>query len=92
MERKDILKSPEYWTAKTQIELCKCTTEFMESAGLNHDKLSKHLGVSKKCVEQLLNGDYDNGISTLSKIALSLGYIPSIKFVPINEFVESNKP
>lgn len=92
MEREDILKSPEYWTAKTQIELYKCATEFMENAGLNHDKLSKHLGVSKECTEQLLNGDYDNGISTFFKIALSLGYVPNIKFVPITEFIESNKP
>lgn len=91
MERKDILKSPEYWTAKTQIELYNCANKFMESAGLNRTELSEYLGVSKGYVSQILNGDYDHRMSKFFELALSFGYVPKVEFIPLAEYIESDR-
>lgn len=91
MEREDILKSPEYWTAKTQMELYNCANEFMEKLGINRTELSQHLGVSKGYVSQILNGEYDHRMSKFFELSLSFGYIPKVEFIPINEYIESDK-
>ncbi len=51
--------------------------------------LSEHLGVSKGCVSQLLNGDYDYQLSKFFELALALGIIPVIDFVPIEDYIQS---
>ena len=91
MEREDILKSPEYWTAKTQIELYNCANDFMEKSGINRSELSQHLGVSKGYVSQVLNGEYDHRMSKFFELALSFGYIPKVEFIPLKEYIESDK-
>ena len=47
MDRKEVLKSPEYWTAKTQIELYNQAESFMKETGRNKTQLAEYLGVSK---------------------------------------------
>ena len=62
MNREEVLKSPDYWTAKTQIELYNQAEKFMKDTGRSRSQLADYLGVSKGYVTQLLNGDYDKGI------------------------------
>ena len=59
MNREEVLKSPDYWTAKTQIELYNQAEKFMKDTGRSRSQLADYLGVSKGYVTQLLNGDYD---------------------------------
>lgn len=91
MSRKEILTSPEYWTAKAQIDLYNCAEDYMEANDLNRSQLAKHLGVSKGYVSQLLNGDYDHKLSKLVELALSFGYVPSIEFRPIEDVISEDK-
>ena len=63
MERKDILKSPEFWKTKSQIALYNCAIKFMKENGYDRTRLAEHLGVSKGYVTQLLNGDYNHRMS-----------------------------
>lgn len=91
MNRKDIITSPEYWTAGTQIELYNQALKFMEKNKMNRKELAEYLGVSKGYVTQLLNGDYDHRMSKFFELSLAFGVIPDIKFVPIDNFVTANK-
>lgn len=88
--RKEILSSPEYWIAKTQIDLYNCAEEFMQSNGMNRTELAKHLGVSKGYVSQLLNGDYDHKLSKLAELSLAFGVVPRINFQPLNEVISED--
>lgn len=90
-DRKEILSSPEYWVAKTQIDLYNCGESFMRSHGLNRTQLSQHLGVSKGYVSQLLNGDYDHKLSKLVELSLAFGYVPKIEFLPIEEVIKNDE-
>lgn len=85
MDRKDILSSPEYWTAKTQVELYSQAQKFMEETGRDKTRLAEYLGVSKGYVSQLLNGDYDHRMSKFFELALAFGVVPKIEFVPIEK-------
>ena len=88
MEREDILKSPEFWTTKTQIALYNCAMKFMKEKNFDRTRLADYLGVSKGYVTQLLNGDYDHRMSKFFELALSFGVIPIINFTPIEKYIE----
>lgn len=90
MDRKEVLKSPEYWTAKTQIELYNQAKKFMEESGRNQSQLADYLGVSKGYVSQLLNGDYNHRLSKFFELALAFGVVPQIDFVPVEEYIKSD--
>lgn len=91
MTREEILKEPAYWTAMIQTELYNCAERFMKENHMNRTQLSKHLGVSKGYVSQLLNGDYDHKISKFVELALSFGVVPQIVFQPIQETIAEDK-
>ena len=79
MDRKEVLKSPEYWTAKTQIELYNQAESFMKETGRNKTQLAEYLGVSKGYVSQLLN-----------ELSLAFGVIPQIDFIPVGKYVSDD--
>ena len=87
MKREEVLKSPEYWTAKTQVELYNLAEKFMAETGRNKSQLAEYLGVSKGYVSQLLNGDYDHRMSKFFELALAFGMVPQIDFVPVEDYV-----
>ena len=37
---------------------------------------------------QLLNGDFDHRLSKLVELSLSVGLVPKVEFVPVNELFE----
>ena len=87
MERKDILKSPAFWTSRIQTALYRCAYKFMEQSGKNRSQLASHLGVSRGYVTQLLNGDYDHKLSKLAELSLAFGFVPVLDFVPVDEYI-----
>lgn len=88
MTREELLKSPEYWISKIQIDLYNCAEKFMSKNHKNRTQLAKHLGVTKGYVSQLLNGDYDHKVSKFVELSLAFGYVPEVCFTPINEYVK----
>lgn len=47
MDRKELLKSPEYWTASIQMELYRQIEAFMKENNFNKTQLAEYLGCSK---------------------------------------------
>lgn len=94
MKRVEVLISPEYWMTVTQIDLYNQVLEYMEKTGMDEDKLrnylSERLCVSKGCVSKLLNSDYDHRLSKFFELALALGIIPVIDFVPIEDYIQQD--
>ena len=87
MTRAELLKSPDYWKARIQISLYNCAESFMKRTRRNRKQLAEHLGVSSGYVTQLLNGDYDHKLSKLTELSLAFGYVPSIEFIPIEQYI-----
>lgn len=87
MNREEVLKSPDYWTAKTQIELYNQAEKFMKDTGRSRSQLADYLGVSKGYVTQLLNGDYDHRMSKFFELALAFGVVPQIEFIPVENYI-----
>lgn len=84
MRYNELIKTPEYWTTKMQLDLYEKVEKYMVDNNLNRTELAKKLGVSKGYVTQLLNGDSDHRISKLVELALSIGYYPTLEFKKIN--------
>lgn len=83
MTHEELLLTPEYWTAKIQIDLFQKVEQYLEENGLNRSDLAKKLGVSKGYITQVLNGEFDHRISKLVSLALAIGYIPKLTFEEI---------
>ncbi len=86
--RDEVLRSPGYWMAMLQMELYSQIEEFMRTHNMNKTQLAEYLGCTKGYVSQLLNGDFDHKMSKFINLSLSIGKIPEIKFVDIDEFIE----
>lgn len=90
MKRNELIISPEYITAKLQVELYDRAEQFMKETGKNRAQLAEHLGVSRGYVTQLLNGDYDHKLSKFVALALAFGFIPTIEFTPIDHWINND--
>lgn len=91
MIRKEIVASPEYWTAKAQIDLYNCAEDYMRDKGMNRTQLAQHLGVSKGYISQLLNGDFDHKLSKFMELALAFGRVPKIELIPVEEVINEDR-
>lgn len=90
MTREDILSTPAYWVTKMQIAICRCADTFMHEHNMNRTQLAEYLGVSKSYVTQILAGDYNYSIEKLADIAIKLGYVPEVEFVPLPETIQED--
>ncbi len=88
MKRTDIIKSPDYWTTKIQIDLYNCAEQFMKKHGKNRAQLAEYMGVSRGYVTQVLNGDYDHRLSKFVELSIAFGYIPCVQFTPIENMLK----
>lgn len=85
MGRKEIISEPAYWLSKVQTELFRLANKFMKDHKMNRKGFASHLGVTPGYVTQLLNGDYDYRLSHVAELAIALGYVPVVNFIPIEE-------
>lgn len=90
MERKEVLESSEYWTAKAQVELYNQAQKFMNEKNMNRSQFAAYLGVSKGYVSQLLNGDFDHRMSKFFELALAFGVVPQINFIPVEQYIKED--
>lgn len=88
--REELLTSKEYWTADIQLKLFAEIEAFMKVHQMNRTQLADHLGCTKGYVTQLLSGDFDNKLSKLVELSLSIGKLPMLDFVDIESFILSD--
>lgn len=87
MDRKELLKSPEYWTASIQMELYRQIEAFMKEKNFNKTQLAQYLGCSKGYITQLLSGDFDHKLSKFIQLSLAIGKIPTFNFMDADEYI-----
>lgn len=89
MTHEELLATPEYWTAKMQIELYQKVEEYLQKNKITRTELAKRLNVSKGYISQVLNGDFDHRLSKFVELALFVGYHPKVTFEPIKQDEEA---
>lgn len=89
MDRKELLKSPEYWTASIQMELYRQIEAFMKEKKINKTQLAEYLGCSKGYITQLLSGDFDHKLSKFIQLSLAIGKIPEFSFTDVDEYIQN---
>ena len=90
MNRKELIKSKEYWTTQIQLDLFELIEEYRKNNNLNKTQLAAELGVTKSYVTQILNGDFDHKISKLVELSLAFGKVPVLKFIDVEKYFEKN--
>lgn len=89
MDRKELLKSPEYWTASIQMELYRQIEAFMKEKKINKTQLAEYLGCSKGYISQLLSGDFDHKLSKFIQLSLAIGKIPEFCFTDVDDYIQN---
>ena len=90
-EREELLRSPEFWFTSAQIYLYGALSVFMTKNRLSVDEMAKRAEVTKRQIKQTLNGDFNQSLYTLAKIALACGVAPVIEFKPIEDVIEEDE-
>ena len=90
MDRKELLKSPEYWIAKIQIELFDQIRDYMVKQSINQTQLAGRLGVTKGYITQILNGDFDHRISKMVELSLAIGKVPEIDWKDLETVIQED--
>lgn len=86
-KRKEILQSPDYNSARLQIQISEIAKEFMESQNITKTELADYLGCSDNTIKQILSGDFNGTMDELYNLMASLGKITIIIFADAsNEF------
>ena len=91
MTREELIKSPEYWILEIQMALYDKITDFMKTENFNRKQLADKFGFTKGYVSQILNGEYDHRISKMVELALSVGKVPVVKFIDIEDILKLDK-
>lgn len=90
MKREELLKSPEYWVAKTQIDLFNNVNDYLKENKISRIELANKLGVTKGYISQVLNGTCDHRLSKIYELSLAIGKVPTLKFQDIQTILDDD--
>jgi transcriptional regulator with XRE-family HTH domain len=90
MTREQVLKHPAYWFEHQQNELFRQFHYYMKSEKINQTQLAERLGMTKGRVSQILRGESNFSMKTLIELGLSIGLIPKINYVPIEQEINED--
>lgn len=86
---KRILNEPSYWVEGVNGTLYDSIVNYMEDNNLNRTELSKHLGISKGRVSQILNdGEINFSIEKLVEISLKINKYPIFELKDREEHIK----
>jgi transcriptional regulator with XRE-family HTH domain len=91
LTKKNLYKTPEFWTEEIQNEIYRQVNDFMKENKLNQNELAKKWGVSKGYISQILNGNCNFSVSKLVELSLSLDKFPIFNYLKPNTFYEVEK-
>lgn len=90
MDRKELIKSREYWMTEIQLNLFNLIEDYRKKNNLNKRQLADKLGVTKGYISQILNGDFDHKISKLVDLSLAFDKVPLILYRNLDEIDATN--
>jgi transcriptional regulator with XRE-family HTH domain len=85
LKHEELIKTPEYLLEIIQNELYRRVDNYMKTENINQTQLAQKLGVSKGYISQILNGGFNHTLKKLIDLSISIGLVPKVDFVPINE-------
>lgn len=90
-DRKDLIKSKEYWLTRIQSKLYSLVEKYINEEGLTRKTFAEKIGVSKGYISQVLNGNFDHRISTFIELSLAIGKVPQIYFEDVDQVMKDDE-
>lgn len=75
--------SPAYWTTLIQMALYNHVKQYLVESNITYKEFAEKSGVSEECMTQVMNGEFDEELTKLVKIALACNLIPEINLKPM---------
>lgn len=86
MDRKDLIRSKEYWLSDIQIKLYNLVKNYIEKNKLTEKEAAKRLDLYDSQLESLLKGEYNGSLSSIINILLKTGFVPIFEPLSFNEY------
>ena len=87
--REQILNESSYWLESINGLFYESILNYMEENELNRTGLSKHLGISKGRVSQILNdGEINFSLDKLIQIAIKIDKFPILNFIDKSDYLK----
>lgn len=83
-------QTPEYWTTQIQLGLLGLIQKYLDENKMKRVEFAKKIGVTKGYISQVMHGDYDHRISKMVELAMAVGYVPQVNFVPAERAFDEN--
>ena len=88
MKHEDLVQTQGYWIVEIQNTFYKAVKKFQENEGLTLGQVAEKMEKSPSRLSQIMHGDFNPKLETLVKYALDLGYVPEVRFTPVQEFLD----
>ena len=88
MKHTDLIQTQGYWIVEIQNSFYKALKKFQEDKGLSMTEVAEKMEKSPSRLSQIIHGEFNPKLETLVKYALDLGYVPEVRFTPLQEFLD----
>ncbi len=88
--KKEIIKSPNYWFEKTQNEFFRQFYDYIQNNKISQVEFAKKLNVTKGYISQILNGNFNPTLKKLIELSIAINKIPDIHFRSYDEILTNN--
>lgn len=89
--KKEIIKSPDYWFEKIQNEFFRQFYQYVHENKISQADFAKKLNVTKGYISQILNGHFNPTLKKLIELSIAINKIPEINFKDINQSANKNE-
>ena len=90
-KREDLLKSKAYWLENIQDDFYREIDEYMDKHSLNKRELSEKMNISSGRLTQILKGNFNHKLGKFVDYCMSLGIVPIVNFVDIEDYIKEDK-
>jgi hypothetical protein len=91
MTRKELVLCREYVLAEMQVKLHNLFEGYLDGIGLKRRDLAGNLNITDRQVNEIMDLDYDQKMSKMIELALSIKKVPIVFFVDAKDFVDADE-
>ncbi len=88
--KKEIIKSPNYWFEKIQNEFFRQFYDYIHKNNISQVEFAQKLNVTKGYISQILNGNFNPTLKKLIELSIAINKIPDIHFKSYDETLSNN--
>ncbi len=89
MTREEVVRSTSYWLTHLHGDVFRLLNEYMTKNSFDAQQAAKGLDLPPRFIKEVLSESFNPSLYNLLGLALTLGCVTVVKFVPVEEFLKA---